>query len=376
MHGARASLINKIGCPITITKMNLAIRIAAAILSVPPDVLAPMVCRSRWICEYASDEPCCLTCTHLSITLNHPRPTSTLLFQVPMIAPPPQNQLEMQLRDEIDSVLSGSCCTASNDAPLFAISQSESKFVDCQSGLPSVSTDGDLFARSKDDIKPSPSTYGEVTMLGSRQLFHHMGLASSSSYKQGNERDYQFYDLGSGGGRLVIQSHLELPHLSRSVGIELSSSRHSIAMQTWEELEQSGNAERIRRFAKKAWGKEDDDFNDMPSIELHEGDLFKLDISKATHIYVSSLCFSEDMLERLVEKVESEAISLQILASLRLLPLQRKDQCIDGDEAAMCGKKRLVQLGVNPWMEFVEMSWTKARGDGCPVYFYSATKLT
>eukprot|EP00581_Thalassiosira_minuscula_P011456 CAMPEP_0183729918 /NCGR_PEP_ID=MMETSP0737-20130205/31529_1 /TAXON_ID=385413 /ORGANISM="Thalassiosira miniscula, Strain CCMP1093" /LENGTH=58 /DNA_ID=CAMNT_0025962239 /DNA_START=34 /DNA_END=206 /DNA_ORIENTATION=+ len=56
--------------------MNLAIRIAAAILSVPPDVLAPMV---------------------------------------PMMAPPPRNTLEFDLRHEVDSLLSGSCSSRNAD---------------------------------------------------------------------------------------------------------------------------------------------------------------------------------------------------------------------------------------------------------------------
>ena len=109
--------------------MNIAIRIAAAILSVPPDVLAPMV---------------------------------------PMMAPPPQNSLEFDLRNEVDSVLSGSCCRSSADgAPLFAISREESNYVNCNSGLPSIN--GGLFESENSDDESSssdPSTYGEITSLG------------------------------------------------------------------------------------------------------------------------------------------------------------------------------------------------------------------
>ena len=105
--------------------MNLAIRIAAAIFSVPPDVLAPMV---------------------------------------PMMAPPPRNAKEFELRNEVDTSLSGDCSSA-NDAPLFAISKEEVKYVNCKSGLPSTDTEV-LFKSDDPDAPPEPSTYGEITSLG------------------------------------------------------------------------------------------------------------------------------------------------------------------------------------------------------------------
>ena len=111
--------------------MNLAIRIAAAILSVPPDVLAPMV---------------------------------------PPMAPRPRNALESQLRNEVDSALSGSCSSASADAPLFAISREEARHVDCKSGMPAFMErslyDGDEEDDDGDAARPAPSTYGEITVLG------------------------------------------------------------------------------------------------------------------------------------------------------------------------------------------------------------------
>jgi hypothetical protein len=192
-----------------------------------------------------------------------------------------------------------------------------------------------------------------------------MGLMNDAlSYN--NDSKYQFFDLGSGGGRLVIQSFLELPFVYKSVGIELSPSRHKIAIQTWTNLVQNGDALRIRKLAEKSWGShylEQDDAT-VSGVELHEGDLFDLDISQATHLYISSLCFSEDMLVRIVEKIEREGIALQIVASLRLLPLP-----YDRGSENLSSKR--VRLGRNPWMEYVEMSWTKARGDGCRVYLYT-----
>jgi len=289
--------------------MNLAIRIAAAILSVPPDVLAPLV---------------------------------------PMAAPPPRNKVELQLRHEVDSVLSGRCSSA-GAAPLFAISSEEANYVDCYSGLPGVSG-----AYKSDGDENSASTYGEITLLGARQLFHHMRLTNAS-----DNQDFHFYDLGSGGGRLVIQSYLEVPTISKSVGIEMSPSRHEIATQTYNNLHVNGDIKIIRDLARRSYGIEHNKDSEASGIELHEGDLFQLDISKATHIYASSLCFSDQMMEMLVDKIEREATSLQVVASLRLLPLKETN------------KNALVKVGRNPWQEWIEMSWTKARGEGCPVYIYS-----
>jgi hypothetical protein len=82
-----------------------------------------------------------------------------------MIAPPPRNQAEYILRDEIDSVLSGSCSSAI-EAPLFALGESETSFVNCATGLPL--TDGDLYKMDEDNV---PSTYGEITVLGSCHVY-------------------------------------------------------------------------------------------------------------------------------------------------------------------------------------------------------------
>ena len=304
---------------VTALAMNLAIRIAAAILSLPPDALAPMI---------------------------------------PMMAPPPRNGLEMDVRNEVDTALFGSCSSSDDTAPLFVISPEEANFVNCQTGLPSQQG---VYESEQDNN--AAETYGEVTALGARQLFHIMGLTKMHISKQPN---YQFVDLGSGGGRLVMQAHLELPSVFKSVGIELSPSRHKVALNTWNNLVDSGDADRIRKFAERSWGMNADTNNNILStVELQEGDMFQLDISKATHLYVASLCFSDQMLERLVEKIEREGTSLQIIASLRLLPTLQKDEA----------QIKHVTLGSNPWQEMVEMSWTKARGDGCPVYFYSVKNL-
>lgn len=109
--------------------MNLAIRIASAILSVPPDVLAPMV---------------------------------------PPMAPPARNILEHELRDEVDSALSGRCSSAI-DAPLFTISREEANYVNCNSGMPLAEESlfgNEIPDEDYEDGNHKAATYGEITALG------------------------------------------------------------------------------------------------------------------------------------------------------------------------------------------------------------------
>ena len=84
-----------------------------------------------------------------------------------MMAPPPRNELEHQLRNEVNAALSGSCSSAiTDDAPLFLLSESETSFVNCQSGLPI--NDGDLY---KNDDLGKASTYGEIKFDNSAVQF-------------------------------------------------------------------------------------------------------------------------------------------------------------------------------------------------------------
>ena len=68
------------------------------------------------------------------------------------------------------------------------------------------------FSQYLTEMGPNPSTYGEVTTLGARQLFYYMGMTTK-------ERDHPpthqpdtivFCDLGMGRGKLVVQAFLEL----------------------------------------------------------------------------------------------------------------------------------------------------------------------
>jgi hypothetical protein len=309
---------------------NLAVRIAAALLCVPPESIVPPI----------------------------------------MLAPLPMSPTEMRHREVIDETL----LAAWNKGDGFVAPAEEEEFVDSigrsvkdglmlqdQSaadilgilGVAGVINEDEYSALGKADtyISARPSTYGEITSLGARQLFHGMGMkATLRDFETQSSNDIVFYDLGSGAGRLTVQSYLELSRLVKAVGVELAPTRHSAAVQAWERLVASGEAKRVRRMGLRKNENKDD--KGCAQLEIHQGDLFSLNISDATHIYASSLCFTDGMMAKLAAKLSSEAPKLQSVASLKHFP-----------------PGTLFGIGT-PYSELVEMSWTKTQGQGCSVYFY------
>ena len=276
--------------------LNLAVKIAASILSVPPEAIS---------------------------------------VSLPPMAPPPRSQREFQIRREIDAALAS--CWKETDG--FDSPPEEQNLVDERYGVTPEAT------------AKRPSTYGEITPLGSRQLFDYMNMYHSAfDLNSKKKQDIIFYDLGSGAGRLVAQSFLELPRIRKAVGVEMAASRHESAVSAWEKLVDSGRADDIRRMGVGNTLRNDNDAAEC--VQFHKGDLFDLDLSDATHIYASSLCFTEAMMVELASKLNSDAPRLQCVATLQQFP-PKSLFCIE-----------------YPAMEFVEMSWTAARGEGCPVYFY------
>ena len=56
-------------------------------------------------------------------------------------------------------------------------------------------------------------------------------------------------------------------------------------------------------------------------LNLFQGDLFQMDISTATHIYIASLCFTDEMMSMLSTKISNEGgDQLQYVATLKPLP--------------------------------------------------------
>jgi len=223
-------------------------------------------------------------------------PSDVFAPSPPMLEPPAQTATEMARRQLAQELLD------------IGWSQSDDSFT-----LPDelmASRDGTL-------------TYGEVTVLGARQLFYYMGLLTTNVNQNGTT---VFCDLGSGKGKLVTQAYLEVPSIRKALGVELAPSRHATAVDAWNRIVQSRPKMSFRA-----------------DIKFLNDDMFATDLSEATHVYVASLCFTDTMMDLLVDKLRT-ASNLICIATLKELP------------------------GWKHKIEYAEMSWTRPKG--CAVYFY------
>lgn len=239
-------------------------------------------------------------------------PPETIERSIPMLAPIVFSGQEIARRRSIDKLLA--LCWRKDDG--YEVQLQDEWLVN----------NGKLYEYN-DEFSLKPSTYGEITPLGARQLFQSMGMTTS--------QDIVFMDFGSGAGRLVGQAFLELNgKIERSIGVELAPSRHAAAV-------------RARTKLMDELKSSDDTLVHLsPPYELYEEDLFSADVSNATHVYVSSLCFTHQMMERLETKLRTQAVKLEVVASLQMFP-----------SATVSGTS------------YVQMSWTEPYG--CQVYFYT-----
>lgn len=173
--------------------------------------------------------------------------------------------------------------------------------------------------------EPGRYTYGEVTSIGARRIACAMGIDTIEEAPAVN-----FVDLGSGVGKLVAQAFLEWPAVHSAVGIELSASRSEKARAAWGSLAAAGEVRSLRAaaLATLARGPSSDgpavgspsDHSDK--VEFLEGDLLEFDISEATHVYASSLCFGEDLMRSLAARLGSGAgRTVRATATLRPFPV-------------------------------------------------------
>mmetsp|Transcript_9205 Transcript_9205/g.13689 ORF Transcript_9205/g.13689 Transcript_9205/m.13689 type:complete len:338 (+) Transcript_9205:85-1098(+) len=249
-----------------------------------------------------------------------------VLTTPPMVDPrPPTNTLEREHRLKIMNILS-----KAYPNPTFEIPQNEVELIDQ--------------TNNSNGSGHNPSTYGEVTSLGARQLFHYMEMIGNNF---DNERKIHFIDLGSGNGKLVVQAYIEIPGLIKAEGIELSPSRHSVAINSWNNIEDEAKCARSQTldlYGCSNYGE--------AKVQLFQGDLFEMNISQASHIYIASLCFTDSMMMSLARKCGEEGSKIVCIATLKPLP-------------------EFESYGFVEDIKYVEMSWTKPKGMGGIVYFYS-----
>mmetsp|Transcript_10996 Transcript_10996/g.12997 ORF Transcript_10996/g.12997 Transcript_10996/m.12997 type:complete len:288 (+) Transcript_10996:12-875(+) len=138
-----------------------------------------------------------------------------------------------------------------------------------------------------DDGERAIFTYGEVTTMGVRQLADALFFdATTTPFSETKgAATAVFYDLGSGVGRLVSQMYLDRV-VQRAIGVELSEERHRIAVDDWGRLTASSLVD----------GGDDEFDIDRRAVQFIQGDAAAVDLSDATHIYISSLCFPDSVL--------------------------------------------------------------------------------
>ena len=168
--------------------------------------------------------------------------------------------------------------------------------------------------------------------------------------------------MGSGTGKVVLQVYMQVPQLFKAVGIELSPTRHAAAARALEQVSLGLVSTRARLDMLSSESVRQLTVND--DIHLLEGDLFSIDLSDATHIWIASLCFPRDMMEQLAHKIvkETRVTTTETATGSRS---RSTLQCI----ATLQASPLLDEMFGEPRVEFVEMTWTKPRG-GASVYFY------
>ena len=306
-------------------------------------------------------------------------PPDIVASQIPMVAPLPSSAVEIAHRQAVDDLLSDKSDIWRNNLGYMLEEDVDSKIVnDKMKILEASSTSTD----SEKEEKPyKPATYGEITTVGARQLYFHMGMKGSFKSCGSNDKDtvgaddynspadkkagkIVFCDMGSGVGRFVMQTFMEMPRVSKSLGIELAPLRHQHAVTAWDQLK--SKAENIRNDINCQDGGS---IVEDATVEFVQADFLEADLSEVTHMYVSSLCFTEDMMYELAAKLEHGAPNLQCVATLRSFPKKFEKKGILDRKSYEVVHKLFGTMILRT--EYVDMSWTSLIGNGNAVYVYT-----
>ena len=118
-------------------------------------------------------------------------------------------------------------------------------------------------------------TYGEIVPKSISILLKDLQLT---------EKDV-FYDLGSGVGKIPVQVYLQSP-VQKSVGVELSPTRHARAMIIYEKLKKSKKLQPHKQLLFK------------------REDMLETPIDDATVVLLCSTCFSDALMDGLLKKIQ------------------------------------------------------------------------
>ena len=131
-------------------------------------------------------------------------------------------------------------------------------------------------------------TYGEIIYPSMEAVINRLEV----------KKEDVFYDLGSGVGKFPAWVHLTTD-IKKSVGIELSETRYEKSMQALGRLEEAGLLNKSR------------------TLSCVHGDITEVDFSDATIIFMCATCFSEPLLQKLVD------IFLELTPGLRIVTLKK-----------------------------------------------------
>lgn len=218
--------------------------------------------------------------------------------------------------------------------PLFAVAFPPSSKLDAYSMAFDDMVVFESAGHSRDHIGML-ATYGFVNFGGMRTLLQsaagRLGPQSSESKCSLSEAlaGMRFLDLGSGDGRAVIGAAVLVPSLAEAVGIELSVSRHDLAVR---------NRGRLPEALREIISFEQCDIMQVDPLRLG-----KMDI-----VYLANLRFPDEAVEAINSKLERECALERdaVVATLRECRFSRTHSA---------------------WTEQVSMSWNPA---GWPVFCY------
>jgi len=115
-----------------------------------------------------------------------------------------------------------------------------------------------------------------------------------------------FYDLGSGIGKVCIQVFLSST-VSKCTGIELSSHRHNIASSVLNQIQ----TEYSRLFSKDR------------TLCFVNDDILNSNFEDATLIFLCARLFSDDLMERISQKINRECSRLRHILSTKAVPVPK-----------------------------------------------------
>ena len=137
-------------------------------------------------------------------------------------------------------------------------------------------------------------TYGELTKEGLIDLL-----------KNYDTNDKTFYDLGSGKGNVLIYACEEFKNLKNIIGIELDKERHNEASKNIKNHNKENKIMVIN--------------DDILSNRYNYGD--------ADFIYISNLCFPDEVNDALSKKLNSEVKDGAIIFSSKFLDFKGNSEC-------------------------------------------------